>query len=75
MSNKDMTAGPTGDYPDGKLNEEDDGGLAIAVAADPKDGVVIVDFGTPTTWIGLKPSDARGFANMLVEKAIEVEDG
>jgi hypothetical protein len=75
MCNKDMKPGPTGDFPDGKLSEDDDGGLAIAIAADTEKGVVIIDFGTPTSWIGLKPSDAKGFANMLIEKAVEVENG
>ena len=65
--------GPTGKFPDGKISEDDDGELNIAIAADKKDGVVIMDFGKPTAWIALKPRDVYGLAEIMVNKAKEIE--
>ena len=67
-------SGPTGEFPDGKIREDDDGELAIAIAANKKDGIVIMYFGKPTTWIGLKPTDVYAIAYLLVEKAKEIEN-
>jgi hypothetical protein len=39
--------GATKDFPEGKLNEQDKGGLALAVGA--YNGKVIIDFGEPVS--------------------------
>ena len=62
-----MTIGKTNDYPRGKLNDADEGGLKIAIAV--QDKTVIVAFGTPTAWIGLDKHTAIAFANGILEKA------
>ena len=67
--------GPTGLFPRGKLNEDDAGELAAAVAADPKLGIVVVDFNTPVTWFALSPAEARGFAAILTQKADDCDRG
>ena len=62
-----MTIGKTNDFPRGKLNDSDEGGLQIAIGV--RDKTVIVDFGTPTTWIGLDKQTALALANGIIEKA------
>lgn len=59
--------GATGDYPQGKLNEDDQGGLRMAIGT--KDGVVVVDFGKPVAWLGLDRSTALALAANLTKHA------
>lgn len=68
------TPGPTGEFPNGQLNEDDDGELAITIVADKKDGVVILDFGKSTAWIGLAPDNVYALVEVMKEKAKEIED-
>lgn len=66
--------GPTGTFPRGKLNEDDEGGLQLAVASDKSSKTVIVDFGKPVVWIGLGPEEALALAAMLERRAKELTD-
>ena len=59
--------GATGEFPEGKLTPRDKGVIRIAVTCH-NDQVVIV-FGTPVTWIGFDPAQARELADCLIEKA------
>lgn len=59
--------GATGDFPQGKLNADDEGGLRIAIGV--KDGAIMVDFGKPTAWIALDPGTAEALANNLLKHA------
>lgn len=59
--------GPTGNYPAGKLNAEDKGGLMMAVGIE--NGKIVVHFGTPVQWLGLDAQTARALARALIEKA------
>lgn len=59
-------------YSQGRINPKDDGDLAYAVAADPTTGTVIIDFGKPVEWIGLKPNDVAAMVKILIQKAREV---
>jgi len=68
----DTTLGPTGDFPLGKLNESDEGGLKLAIGI--KDDTVIIEFGTSVTWFGLSSRDARNFAQLILDKAAEIEN-
>jgi hypothetical protein len=63
-------AGATGRYPHGQLNRDDQGEIQIAVAADAAKGVVILDFGKPTTWVGFTAEEASSLADMLHQKAL-----
>jgi hypothetical protein len=65
--------GATGEFPYGKLDRDDEGELAVAVAADPHNGVVRFEFGKSITWLALPPAHARQFAAVLLDKAREVE--
>lgn len=63
--------GPTGEFPEGKIDSEDEGELTMAIGA--AEGLVRVDFGSPVVWIAMGPDDARGMAASLVEMAERAE--
>ncbi len=48
--------GPTKDFPRGRLNKTDEGGLKIGITT--SDDCVIVAFNTPTAWIGMPKREA-----------------
>lgn len=64
-----MKFGATGDFPQGQLNEDDEGGIAIGIAYDPTKNVVLINFGKPVVWLGMGPDEAVQFANMILAKA------
>ena len=59
--------GGTGDFPRGKLNASDEGGLQLAVGA--RDKTVIIDFGKPVVWLGLDKASALQFAALIRKHA------
>ncbi len=61
-------------YSAGRIGPDDDGDLAMAVAADRLKGVVILRFGKPVEWIGLGPAECKGLIDMLTEKLRELGD-
>lgn len=63
--------GPTGEFPQGSLRDDDAGELRIRVGA--LDGKVFVQFGVPSEWIAGGPEWARGLAALLVKRADEIE--
>jgi hypothetical protein len=63
--------GPTGNFPKGKLTENDEGEIKFAIAAYKKK--VILNFGVPIASLGLDADDARQLAELLLRKADEVE--
>ncbi len=65
--------GATGEYPEGKLNEDDEGELRLAVGHN--EGNVILDFGKPVVWVGLPPDTADAIADMLRKHAQAVRGG
>lgn len=69
----DNKLGPTGEYPDGVLKEDDDGELKMAIGN--KDGRVFMDFGKQVTWIAFEPAGARELAKLLEEHADKAELG
>jgi len=62
--------GATGKFPQGKLNEDDEGELQIGVAKDAE-GKIIINFGKPVAWIGLDAQSALGFAKTIIKKLVE----
>ena len=68
---KGRRVGPTGEYPQGKYTEDDEGELNIALAADPRNGKVLMHFGKPIVWLGMSPEDAEALAVRLIAKARE----
>ncbi len=65
--------GATGEFPDGKLAEADEGQIRFAIAADKHNNVVHVDFGKPIQWLAMKPKQAADLGQLLCEKARELE--
>jgi hypothetical protein len=63
--------GATGEFPFGKLNDNDQGALRVGIAYDPLDGVIRVEFGKPIAWLAMPPEQAVELAEMLKAKAIE----
>lgn len=63
--------GPTGKFPEGKLDDSDEGQLMMAVSEDQ--GKVRVDFGTEVKWFAVKPEQAREIGNALIGKADEID--
>jgi hypothetical protein len=61
--------GATGTFPQGKLNDHDEGGLKMAIGYDKTDGIVRVEFGKPVAWLGLPPPEARQLAALLLHHA------
>jgi len=69
----DQKLGPTGNFPRGKVSDDDAGELAIGVGIDVPNGIVVVNFGTPVQWLGFSPTQSREIADMLIAKAAELE--
>lgn len=67
-----LKLGATGNYPQGKLNDADEGEIQVAIAADTKEGKVLINFGTPVSWIGFDFGQAIAIANSLRDKAHEL---
>ena len=65
--------GPTGDFPHGELNDDDEGGVQIAVGQE--NGKVVVKFGKPVAWIGLDADAALTFASIIVGHATALKEG
>lgn len=61
-------AGPTGQFPDGKVSSDDEGEIRIAIGS--AEGKVFIDFGkTPIRWVGFTPAQAIDIAQSLVNAA------
>lgn len=63
--------GATGEYPEGHLNENDEGELTMAIGAE--NGVVMLHFGKEVAWLGLPPDNARELAALLIKQADQIE--
>lgn len=55
------------EYPDGKLNEEDEGAIQVGIGID--NGRVMIIWPKPITWIAYDPDGADEFADAIKEKA------
>ena len=62
-----MKPGPTGEFPEGKLDPSDEGelGIRITLLAD----VIHVEFGTSVRWLALGADDAESLGRTLVKMA------
>ena len=63
--------GPTGKFPQGKLDDTDEGELTLAVSV--VDSVIRIDFGKKVAWLGLDPDTALALASSLTEKAMALK--
>ena len=63
--------GATGEFPEGKLTQDDEGEIKIAITN--YEGKVIINFGSQVTWIGFTPELAEAVALSLLEKAAKAK--
>lgn len=56
-----------GEFPNGRLNSDDAGALALAIAVE--DGKVCMHFAKSVEWIGFTPQQAMDLANLLMQNA------
>ncbi len=59
--------GGTGEYPDGKIHDSDEGEIKFAVGV--KDAKVVIEFGKPVAWLGMHPRQAIALGTQLRNKA------
>ncbi len=53
-------------YPEGKMNENDEGAVATMIYIDSKK--VVIEFGKPLGWIAFGKEGLRAFINVLESK-------
>lgn len=58
--------GPTGKFPDEKLNEDDEGELAFGIII--KDNRLILFFNKPITWLGFTKEDTKNLIDILSQE-------
>lgn len=58
-----------GEYPNGRLNKDDAGALAVAISHE--NGAVKLQFPKPVAWIGFTPQQAIDIAESLIKHARE----
>ncbi|HXI96330.1 MAG TPA: HAD domain-containing protein [Candidatus Acidoferrum sp.] len=63
--------GATGQYPQGVLNDDDEGELRLGVTKDPITGLVHINFGKPVAWFALSPPEAIELAKVILKHAGE----
>lgn len=56
-----------GEYPQGRLNADDAGAVALQVGTEG--GKVRIDFPNPIAWFAMTGDEAMGLANVLVKHA------
>lgn len=61
--------GATDKFPQGSLDETDEGEIRMAIAADATAGIVRIEFGKPVAWLGLPAREARELANLILKNA------
>ena len=59
-------------YPDGKMNEEDEGATTMGIAIDQ--GKIVIAFPKPVAWIAYPPEGARQLAYAILAKCDEAEE-
>lgn len=64
--------GATGQFPEGQLNDDDEGEIRIAIGS--TEGKVVMDFGKPIAWIGFTPEQARGIAELLLRQVEVIKE-
>jgi hypothetical protein len=65
------TLGPTGQFPEGKLTENDEGEIIFGVG--PLKGKVCINFGSPVASLGLSIDQARNLARVLRKCASQLQ--
>lgn len=56
-----------GEYPDGRMNADDAGAIAMQVGTE--EGRVVLRFPKPVAWVGMSGDEAMGLAQLLMKHA------
>lgn len=64
--------GATGRHPQGRLVQDDEGEIRLAVGH--ANGKVVVEFGKPIAWIGFTPEQALDLAQSIRAHALNIRD-
>ena len=64
--------GATKKFPDGKVNESDEGEIKFALAFDSAKKLIHVNFGKPVAWFSMRKREALGLAAELKKLADEI---
>lgn len=67
-------AGPTGEFPRGKMNDADQGELKIAIGIDWSTKLIVMNFGAPVTWLALDRHQAAEIAGNLIDRATMLQE-
>lgn len=67
-----MKPGPTGQFPNGKINDYDDGEIAVKVGC--QNNIIVIEFGTPIQWFGMPKKHAQVFIEILKKYLNELKD-
>lgn len=63
----ELGLGATGEFPEGKLTQTDEGEIQMAVGV--HNGKIVIDFGKPTQWVGMNYEQAMALSGSLRDKA------
>lgn len=72
MVSKNIKPGATGKFPQGKLYEDDEGELAVAISTDKQKGLLLLNFGKSISWLAMRKEEAQALIDMLNEKIKEM---
>lgn len=64
--------GSTGQYPAGRVNEQDEGEIQLRIGTE--NGCVMIDYGIPVQWVGMSPQEAVELAGILINRARLISD-
>lgn len=57
-------------FPDGRINAEDDGDLTYVITTDDRHRTIVIKFAHPTEWIGLNVQAATELRDQLTERIL-----
>jgi hypothetical protein len=70
---KSTRLGALGTHSHGKVRDDDEGDLQLAITPDPEKGIVMIMFGRKVTWLGLIPATARRMAEAILAACEKLE--
>lgn len=62
--------GATGRFPEGKLDDHDEGEIRFAIGVEQ--GKIVIHFGKEVAWIGFNKTQAIDLAERILKKTIEL---
>lgn len=60
------------EWPEGRVDGDDNGTLAFAIATDKKHRIIRIEFGKPVAWLGLDVQSAEELRDQLTQRLHEL---